>query len=177
MSMEINHSCGNYKTNYPERLQQEPEKAKEMKETREIKETRETKETKETRETEKTREVLQDEYISSEKSGIRHSGLYRLGQDENGNPKVIFDAPKKSESANGTDVPKNDMEKCTADTGKVDQEIEKLKEQEKQLEQQIKSASGDEKKVKELEQKLLRIRNELSRKDNDTYRRLHASVF
>lgn len=35
-----------------------------------------------------------DEYISSEKSGIKPSGLYRMGQDENGNPKVLYDDPE-----------------------------------------------------------------------------------
>ena len=41
----------------------------------------------------------------------------------------------------------------------------------KELEQQIQSASGDEEKVKELEKKLTQVKQELSLKDNDTYRR------
>ena len=36
----------------------------------------------------------QDEYISSEKSGKKPTGLYRVGQDENGNRKIFFDDPK-----------------------------------------------------------------------------------
>ena len=36
----------------------------------------------------------QDEYISSEKSGKKPMGLYRIGQDENGNRKIFFDDPK-----------------------------------------------------------------------------------
>ena len=36
----------------------------------------------------------QDEYISSEKSGQKPTGLYRVGQDENGNRKIFFDDPK-----------------------------------------------------------------------------------
>ncbi len=104
--------------------------------------------------------VPKDEYISSEKSNAKPSGLYRMGQDENGNPKVLYDDPKK----------------CTTNTDKVDREIKKLKEQKQQLEQQIQSAAGDEEKVKELEKKLAQVENELSQKDNDTYRRQAASV-
>ena len=40
-----------------------------------------------------------DEYISSEKSGKKPSGLYHMEQDENGNPKIIFDTAKKGEEA------------------------------------------------------------------------------
>ncbi len=36
----------------------------------------------------------QDEYISSERSGKKSAGLYRVGQDENGNRKIYFDDPK-----------------------------------------------------------------------------------
>ena len=50
--------------------------------------------------------VLQDEYISSKKAGEKPSGLYRLGQDENGNPKVFFDDPKKSVPADGKEQPR-----------------------------------------------------------------------
>ncbi len=125
--------------------------------------------------------VPKDEYISSEKSGSRPSGLYRMGQDENGNPKVLYDDLKKSGGTDGmgqpkvgADSPKEDAEECTADTDKVDREIKKLKEQKQQLERQIKAASGDEERVKELEKKLSRIEGELSQKDNDTYRRQNA---
>lgn len=135
--------------------------------------------------------VPKDEYISSEEAGDRPSGLYRMGQDENGNPKVLYDDPKKRGSADGSGQPevkqdnpngneqpkiksgspKDNEEKCTGSTDKVDREIEKLKEQKKQLEQQIRAASGDEKKEAELKKKLARVESELSRKDNDTYRR------
>lgn len=67
-------------------------------------------------------------------------------------------------------------EECTTDTGKVDREIRKLKEKKQQLQQQIRSASGEEEKVRELERKLAQVESELSRKDNDTYRRQNASV-
>lgn len=119
-----------------------------------------------------------DEYISSEKSGEKPSGLYRIGQDENGNPKVIYDDPEKAKK--GKDVkpgePAKDAEKTTTNTDKVDREIEKLKEEKKQIEQQIKAVNGDEKKIKELQKKLNQIEGELKQKDNDTYRRRNAVI-
>ena len=133
-----------------------------------------------------------DEYISSEKSGQKPTGLYRVGQDENGNRKIFFDDPKaghakeqddRSEKSEDGKAPKADgdsqgkpAEKCITNTDKVDREIKKLKEKKQQLEQQIQSASGDEKKIRELEKKLAQVENELSQKDNDTYRRQNASV-
>ena len=133
-----------------------------------------------------------DEYISSEKSGQKPTGLYRVGQDENGNRKIFFDDPKaghvkeqddRSEKSEDGKAPKvggdsqgKPAEKCVTNTDKVDREIKKLKEKKQQLEQQIQSASGDEKKIRELEKKLAQVENELSQKDNDTYRRQNASV-
>ena len=131
-----------------------------------------------------------DEYISSEKSGQKPTGLYRVGQDENGNRKIFFDDPKaghakeqddRSEKSEDGKAPKADgdsqgkpAEKCITNTDKVDREIKKLKEKKQQLEQQIQSASGDEKKIRELEKKLAQVENELSQKDNDTYRKQHT---
>ena len=133
-----------------------------------------------------------DEYISSEKSGQKPTGLYRVGQDENGNRKIFFDDPKaghangkdeRSEESEDEEVPRvsgdsqgKPAEKCVTNTDKVDREIKKLKEKKQQLEQQIQSASEDEKKIRELEKKLVQVENELSQKDNDTYRRQNASV-
>ena len=146
---------------------------------------------------------LQDEYISSEKSGKKPAGLYRVGRDENGSRKIFFDDPKaayadgkknlrsshekeeKERSGEGKDGKETKIsgkgqgkpaEKCVANTDKVDREIKKLKEKKQQLEQQIQSASGDEKKIRELEKKLAQVENELSQKDNDTYRRQNAFV-
>ena len=133
-----------------------------------------------------------DEYISSEKSGQKPAGLYRVGRDENGNRKIFFDDPK-AHPANGRDDRSEESkdakaakageesqgkpaEKCVANTDKVDREIKKLKEKKQQFKQQIQSASGDEKKIRELEKKLAQVENELSQKDNDTYRRQNASV-
>ena len=134
----------------------------------------------------------QDEYISSEKAGQKPTGLYRVGQDENGNRKIFFDDPKaghakeqddRSEKNEDGKAPKvggdsqgKPAEKCVTNTDKVDREIKKLKEKKQQFKQQIQSASGDEKKIRELEKKLAQVENELSQKDNDTYRRQNASV-
>lgn len=170
MSMEISSNYMDCKNDYLERLQEKREKAKEA--------------PKEQGAGNKSEgiPVLKDEYISSEQSGSRPSGLYHMRKDENGNPKVLYDDPKKANNAYkkeqskaGADQPE-DAEKCTANTDRVDREIKKLKEQKQQLEQQIKAASGDEEKRKELEQKLSRIERELSQKDNDTYRRQNAVI-
>ena len=115
--------------------------------------------------------VPKDEYISSEKSGNKPSGLYRMGQDENGNPKVLYDDPKKVQKKSAT----GKAEECITNTDAVDREIEKLKEEKRQIEQQI-QAETDENKVKELEKKLAQVEAELSQKNNDTYRRQNAVV-
>ncbi len=154
MSMEINGRYGQYATDYAEQMKAEQEKVKE---------------TEKGQNGEKASEKIptpQEEYISSEKSDVKPSGLYRLGQDEDGRKKVFFDDPEKAGRP---------AEKCKGSTDKVDREIRELKEKKKELEQQIKSASGDEEKVKELESKLAQVERELSRKDNDTYRRQHST--
>lgn len=170
MSMEVSGRYSQYQADYAECLKAEQKKAKE---------------TEKGQNDEKASDkilVPQDEYISSEKSGAKPNGLYRLGQDENGKEKVFFDDPKKTDKADGneqhkvkSDNPEKSEEKCTASTDKVDREIKKLKEKKEQLEQQIQSAAGDEKKVKELEEKLAQVESELSQKDNDTYRRQHST--
>ncbi len=151
MSMRINENYDIYKTDYAEEMKAEQKKAGEI-----------GKETNEAKASGKT-SAPAAEYISSEKSGEKPGGLYRIGKDENGNRKLYFEDPKKP------------AEKCTASTDKVDKEIEKLKEKKKQLEQEIKAASGDEEKVRKLEKKLAQVESELSQKDNDTYRRQHTS--
>lgn len=123
-----------------------------------------------------------DEYISSEKDGAKPTGLYRVGQDEDGRRRILYDDPKKSGSGDEKKQPKvngkapeKPEEECMANTDKVDREIRKLKEKKSQIERQIRSASGDEKKTEELEKKLAQVENELKQKDNDTYRRQHSS--
>jgi len=130
------------------------------------------------KETESRTPDLRDEYISSEKSDTKPSGLYRLGQDEAGRKKVFFDDPKKAGQPQPVAEPdhqKKPAEKCTGNTDAVDREIRELKEKKKELEQQLKSASGDERQVRELESRLAQVESELSQKDNDTYRRQHST--
>ncbi len=98
-----------------------------------------------------------DGYFPSEED--RPIGLYKLSEDENGNPHIDYDSPDDKEKS----------EKCTANTDKVDREIKKLKEKAAQLRQQIRSASED--KRKKLETQLQMVEAELSQKDNDGYRR------
>ena len=108
---------------------------------------------------------VMDEYVPEEKP--EPTGRYRLGKDEDGKPKIDFDGPEKS----GSD---KDGQSCTCNTDKVDREIEKLKKQKQELEQQI-NRETDESKIEDLKAKLAQIEKELSQKDNDTYRRQHAT--
>ena len=167
MSMEISSNYKDYKNEYLERAQTEQDKVKRT--------------SQEQRAEDKSEGVpiLKDEYISSEKSGSKPSGLYRLRQDENGNLKVMYDDPKRAAKAKDVqpkEEPAKQEEKCTTNTDNVDREIEKLKEEKKQLEQQIKAAAGDKEKAKVLEKKLAQIEGQLSQKDNDTYRRQNAVI-
>ncbi len=124
-----------------------------------------------------------DEYISSEKSGKKPSGLYHVEEDENGNPKIIFDTTKRAEEVESEqpkgaklkEVSDNDRVKVTiGNMDKVKNEIKKLKEEKKQLEQQLKMAAGNEQKTKELETKLAQVEAELSVKDTAEYKKQHA---
>ena len=167
MSMEISSNYKDYKNEYLDRVQTGQDKVKEASQDQRGEDKNE------------GIPVPKDEYISSEKSGSKPSGLYRLGQDENGNPKVMYDDPKrvaKAKDVQPKEEPAKQAEKCTTNTDTVDREIEKLKEEKKQLEQQIKAAAGDKEKVKVLEKKLAQIEGELSQKDNDTYRRKNAVI-
>ena len=184
MAMQIHGNYDHSSTDYAERVKekQATERAEKAKEAEKAAEEKNAGKLSEPR----------DEYISSEKAGQKPTGLYRVGQDENGNRKIFFDDPKtghangkhdRSEESEDDKAPKvggdsqgKPAEKCVANTDKVDKEIKKLKEKKQQLEQQIQSASGDEKKLRELEKKLAQVENELSQKDNDTYRRQNASV-
>ena len=184
MAMQVNGNYEHSRTDYAERVKEKQaaeraEKAKEAEKAAEEKKSGKLSEP-------------QDEYISSEKSGKKPTGLYWVGKDENGSRKIFFDDPK-ADHADGTDDHSGEgedgkeskvsgdsqgkpEEKCVTNTDKVDREIKKLKEEKQQLEQQIQSASGDEKKIRELEKQLAQVENELSQKDNDTYRRQNAAV-
>lgn len=125
----------------------------------------------------------QDEYISSEKSGTKPGGLYRVGRDEDGKKRIFYDDPKKSGDSDKGRQPEvksvssgKPEERCTANTDKTEREIRKLKEKQQQLRQQIRAASGDEQKIRELEKELARVESELNQKDNDTCKKQNATV-
>ena len=123
---------------------------------------------------------VMDEYVPEEKP--EPSGRYWLGKDEDGKPKIYFDAPDASDASDGdkgAEGPEKsgsdkDGQSCTCNTDKVDREIEKLKKQKQELEQQI-NRETDESKIEDLKAKLAQIEKELSQKDNDAYRRQHAT--
>ena len=118
-----------------------------------------------------------DEYVPEEKQ--EPSGRYWLGRDEDGQPKVYFDDPKReSGEPSGASAPAKKAagekpEQCTANTDQVDREIERLKKRKEALERQI-EAQTDGTKIKELERKLAQVERELAQKDNGTYRRQHT---
>lgn len=69
---------------------------------------------------------------------------------------------------------KPEEEKCTANTDKVDAEIERLRKARETLQRQIQQAADDPDKCAQLEQKLAQVERELTLKDNDSYRKQHA---
>ena len=135
---------------------------------------------------------VMDEYIPEEPQ--EPSGRYWMGKDEDGQPKIYFDdperaadapkqpedAPKKPDAdapeepdpegqgAKGPEGKKDKGETWECNTDKVDREIEKLKKKKEELEQRL-NTETDEAKIKDVER-------ELNQKDNDTYRRQHATV-
>ena len=117
---------------------------------------------------------VMDEYIPEEKQ--EPTGRYWLGKDENGQPKIYFDDPEQGKDAKGSDkkVPGEKADSCTCSTDQVDREIEHLKKRQQELERQINSET-DSKQIEELRKKLAQVERELSQKDNDTYRRQHAT--
>ncbi len=117
--------------------------------------------------------AVKDEYIPEERP--EPSGRYWVGKNENGQPRIYFDDPERNEGAKdpGKRVSDSRGESCTCDTGRVDREIEKLKRKQEELGQQL-STETDDARIKDLEKKLAQVEQELSQKDNDTYRRQHA---
>ena len=94
MSMEVSSSYKDYKNDYLERLQEGKDETKEAR--------------KEHSAGNKSDgiPVPKDEYNSSEQFGSRPSGLYRMGQDVNGRPRVLYDDPKKAGGADKNGRPK-----------------------------------------------------------------------
>lgn len=119
-----------------------------------------------------------DRYVPEEKQPS--AGLYRLGRDEDGEPRVYFDDPEAAPEGlqEGSPEPeepesRRPCERTTADTGKVDREIERLKKEREQLERQLRTET-DGARARELERKLARVEHALRQKDNDAYRRQHT---
>ena len=65
-------------------------------------------------------------------------------------------------------------ERCICSTDQVDREIEKLKEKKGDLEKKL-NTETDEKKVDDLQRQLEQVARELLEKDNDSYRKQHAT--
>jgi len=108
-----------------------------------------------------TQTPARDEYIPEEKR--EPSGLYWLGRDEDGQPKVYFDDPEQGKE-----------ESCICNTDEVDREIEELKKEQAELESKI-SSETDETKAENLARELAQVEEELHQKDTDAYRRQHAT--
>lgn len=103
------------------------------------------------------RRPVTDEYVLEERR--EPSGRYWPDRDGEGRPGIRFDSPERPEES-----------RCTADTGKVDREIEALRRKLAELERRL-SAETDETRKKELEAEVARTESELVQKDNDAYRR------
>ena len=134
---------------------------------------------------------VMDEYVPEEPQ--EPSGRYWMGRDEDGQPKIYFDAPERAADAPGQpeDAPEAEEPKQAGqgakgpegkkeevwegNTDKVDREIEKLKKKKEDLEQRL-NTETDEAKIKDLERQLAQVDRELKQKDNDTYRRQHTTV-
>ena len=142
---------------------------------------------------------VMDEYVPEEPR--EPSGLYWMGRDEDGQPKIFFDDPERAadaptqpenapdarkpdapeaeepeqanQGAKGPEGKKDKGETWECNTDKVDREIEKLKKQQQELEQRL-GTETDEAKIKDLEHQLAQVEQELKQKDSDTYRRQHA---
>lgn len=144
---------------------------------------------------EKIARLKADEYVHGEEPEA--AGVYHIKRDDEGNPKIAFDdpemkaapelksraadsKPEKSDDDNPKKASEKDPEKetkstkCTADTDKVDREIEKLKKKQAELEQQLARAQDDPQEAEKLQKQLEQVNRELKMKDNDTYRRQHA---
>lgn len=186
MSMKINGNGNHSAAKYVEEAMRKKEAAQSeerAKAAENAKETAKTADKKDSAKEPAKASQPQDEYISSEKSGAKPTGLYHVGQDEEGNKKIFYDDPKKAGNEDGKkplkangENPEEGEEEYVANTDQVDREIWELKEKKSQIEQQLRSAAGDEKKTGELERKLSQVENELKQKDNDTYRRQHTQI-
>ena len=138
---------------------------------------------------------LRDEYVPEKKR--EPWGRYWLEKAEDGSPKICFEDPESPEAPSSEETkgapeaaepsreeapkaegpksrrPEERKERCVADTGPVDRELERLRKKKEELEQRL-SGETDETRRRELERKLSQAEEELRRKDNDGYRRRHT---
>ena len=93
-----------------------------------------------------------------------------------GRPKDTPDTEKADPDKKADDSEKADEkgERCICSTDQVDREIEKLKEKKGDLEKKL-NTETDEKKVDDLQRQLEQVARELLEKDNDSYRKQHAT--
>lgn len=120
-----------------------------------------------------------DEYLPGEGPVREASGLYQITHDEDGTPRIRFDAPQEDEDASDSpkpSAPEDRAETTTCDTDKVDREIENLRKIVERLERQLQVVTDGER-AEKLEKQLEQAKQELQQKDNDTYRRQHAEFF
>ncbi len=110
---------------------------------------------------------VMDEYVPGEEH--IPSGLYWVGKDEDGAPKIYFDDPEAKPAS------KDKAERCTTNTDKVDRELERLRRRAEELVRQL-DAETDPARARELERKQARAEAELAQKDNDSYRRQNAVI-
>lgn len=139
-----------------------------------------------------------DEYVPEGEKKRESCGRYWLGKDEGGGPKIYFDdpeavgedpaPPETAGTPNGAErdeepaspgkaaPPGRDgkEEKCTGSTDAVDREIRRLKEKKEKLEARLHRETGETRR-EALERLLAQVENELRQKDNDSYRRRHAT--
>ena len=126
-------------------------------------------------EKESVKKMPADKFVDEYIPGNPPRGIYSMGKDDEGNPKIDYLDFKDKESAETSGNDKTKSESTTTDTDMVDREIERLKEKKKQLEQQANNVQDLDKK-EQLEKEIARIDLELAEKDNDAYRRQHAVI-
>lgn len=110
------------------------------------------------------------------KLSASETGIYHPSADDTGtkDDPAGSGAPQKADgSGSPEDEPK--ITQCTTNTDKVDAEIKRLKEEKKQILQQLRKADGDAERQAALEKRLAQLEAELQLKDNDAYRKQHAT--
>ena len=115
-------------------------------------------------------------------SAIQNSGVYQSPETQKAQPAPA--APPAEEAPSRDDrivpeerafdryEPEDKRSTTTCDTGKVDRELENLRKRQEELEEQLRSAAPEQ--AEAIQRQLDQVNRELSRKDNDSYRRQHA---